>query len=240
MCLTFHCPHPLSRRDAFKAGAGFALMASLGSAEAKEPSAGQPASNAIGADAALSRLMKGNVRYVANRPTHRDFSAGRAERTKSQYPIAAVLSCSDSRVAPEFAFDQGRGDLFVVRVAGNFANEDGLASFEYAVKFLGVPLVVVLGHSNCGAVDAAIKVIEENASLPGHLPGLVQSIKPAVEAAKLKAPEDLLTAAITENVALNVKRLQAQPLLASFAQNKRVKVVGGVYDLATGKIGLLS
>jgi carbonic anhydrase len=185
--------------------------------------------------------MKGNVRYVANRPTHRDFSAGRAERTKSQYPIAAVLSCSDSRVAPEFAFDQGPGDLFVVRVAGNFANEDGLASFEYAVKFLGVPLVVVLGHSNCGAVDAAIKVIEENASLPGHLPGLVQSIKPAVEAAKLKAPEDLLTAAITENVALNVKRLQtAQPLLASFAQNKRVKVVGGVYDLATGKIGLLS
>jgi carbonic anhydrase len=241
MCLTFHCPHSLSRRDAFKAAAGFAVTASLGSAEAKEPSASQPASNAIGADAALSLLMKGNVRYVANRPTHRDFSAGRAERTKSQYPIAAVLSCSDSRVAPEFAFDQGPGDLFVVRVAGNFTNEDGLASFEYAVKFLGAPLVVVLGHSNCGAVDAAIKVIEENASLPGHLPGLVQSIKPAVEAAKLKAPEDLLTAAITENVALNVKRLQtAQPLLASFAQNKRVKVVGGVYDLATGKIGLLS
>ena len=203
--------------------------------------AGQPAPNAIGADAALSRLMKGNVRYVANRPTHRDFSAGRAERTKSQYPIAAVLSCSDSRVAPEFVFDQGPGDLFIVRVAGNFVNEDGLASLEYAVKFLGVPLVIVLGHSNCGAVDAAIKVIEENASLPGHLPGLVQSIKPAVEAAKLKAPEDLLIAAITENVALNVKRLQtAQPLLASFAQNKRVKVVGGVYDLATGKIGLLS
>jgi carbonic anhydrase len=154
MCLSFHCPHSFSRRDAFKAAAGFAVMASLGSAEAKEPSAGQPAPNAIGADAALSLLMKGNVRYVANRPTHRDFSAGRAERTKSQYPIAAVLSCSDSRVAPEFAFDQGPGDLFVVRVAGNFANEDGLASFEYAVKFLGVPLVVVLGHSNCGAVDA--------------------------------------------------------------------------------------
>ena len=203
--------------------------------------AGQPAPNAIGADAALSRLMKGNVRYVADRPTHRDFSAGRAERAKSQYPIAAVLSCSDSRVAPEFVFDQGPGDLFVVRVAGNFANEDGLASFEYAVKFLGVPLVVVLGHSNCGAVDAAIKVIEENASLPGHLPGLVQSIKPAVEAAKLKAPEDLLIAAITENVALNVKRLQtAQPLLASFAQTNGFKIVGGVYDLATGNIGVLS
>jgi carbonic anhydrase len=203
--------------------------------------AGQPAPNAIGADAALSRLMKGNVRYVANRPTHRDLSAGRAERAKSQYPIAAVLSCSDSRVAPEFVFDQGPGDLFIVRVAGNFVNEDGLASLEYAVKFLGVPLVIVLGHSNCGAVDAAIKVIEENASLPGHLPGLVQSIKPAVEAAKLKAPEDLLIAAITENVALNVRRLQtAQPLLASFAQTNGFKIVGGVYDLATGNIGVLS
>src|ERR1700730_2794937 len=203
--------------------------------------AGQPAPNAIGADAALSRLMKGNVRYVANRPTHRDFSAGRAERAKSQYPIAAVLSCSDSRVAPEFAFDQGPGDLFVVRVAGNVANEDGLASLEYAVKFLGVPLVVVLGHSNCGAIGAAIKVVEDNAELPGHLPGLVQSIKPAVEAAKAKSPHDLLAAAITENVALNVNRLEtAQPLLASFAQSKQVKIVGGVYDLANGKIGLLS
>ena len=123
MCLSFHCRHSLSRRDAFKAAARFAVMASLGCAEAKEPSVGQPAPNAIGADAALGRLMNGNARYVANRPTHRDFSAGRAERAKSQYPIAAVLSCSDSRVAPDFAFDQGPGDIFVVRVAGNFAND---------------------------------------------------------------------------------------------------------------------
>jgi carbonic anhydrase len=143
-------------------------------------------------------------------------------------------------VAPAFAFDQGPGDLFVVRVAGNFAYENGLASLEYAVKFLGVPLVIVLGHSNCGAVDAAIKVIDENAVLPGHLAGLIQSLKPAVEAAKLKSPEDLLIKAITENVALNVKRLQtAQPLLASLAQNKGVKIVGGVYDLATGKVNCI-
>ncbi|MGB8900353.1 MAG: carbonic anhydrase [Methylocella sp.] len=201
----------------------------------------QPKPNAIDADAALRRLMEGNARYVANQPAHRDFSAGRAERTRSQYPIAAVLSCADSRVAPEFAFDQGPGDLFVVRLAGNFANDDGLASLEFAVKFLGVPLVVVLGHSNCGAVAAAIKVVEDEAQLPGHLPGLVQSIKPAVEAAKAKSPKDLLAAAITENVALNVNRLEtAQPLLASFAQTKGVKIVGGVYDLANGKIGLLS
>ncbi len=241
MCLSIYCNHGVTRRGALKVAAGFAVSASLSDATAKEDGAEKPKPNAIGADAALRRLMEGNARYVANKPAHRDFSAGRAVRTRSQYPVAAVLSCADSRVAPEFAFDQGPGDLFVVRLAGNFANDDGLASLEFAVKFLGVPLVVVLGHSNCGAVAAAIKVVEDNAELPGHLPGLVQSLKPAVEAAKAKSPKDLLAAAITENVALNVKRLEsAEPLLASFAQTKQVKIVGGVYDLATGKIGLLS
>lgn len=241
MCLAIDCNHGVSRRGALKAAAGFAVAANLSSANAKEAGAGQPKPNAIGADAALYRLMAGNVRYVANKPKHRDFSAGRAERVSAQFPIAAVLSCADSRVAPEFAFDQGPGNLFVVRLAGNFANDDGLASLEYAVKYLGVPLVLVLGHSNCGAVAAAIKVFEDNAALPGHLPGLVQSIKPAVEAAKAKSPKNLLAAAIAENVALNVKRLEtAQPLLANFAQTKQVKIVGGIYDLANGKIGLLS
>jgi carbonic anhydrase len=184
--------------------------------------------------------VEGNARYAANKPSRRDLSTRRAERAKSQYPIAAVLSCADSRVVPEFAFDQGPGDLFVVRLAGNFVNDDGLASLEYAVKFLGVPLIMVLGHTNCGAVSAAIKVVEDNAELPGHLPRLIQSIKPAVEAAKAKAPTDLLAAAIVENVALNVKRLEtAQPLLASFAQTEQVKIVGGVYDLTNGKVGLL-
>jgi carbonic anhydrase len=114
--------------------------------------------------------MEGNARYVAKKPAHRDFSAGRAARTRSQYPVAAILSCADSRVAPEFAFDQGPGDLFVVRLAGNFANDDGLASLEYAVKFLGVPLVMVLGHANCGAIGAAIKVVDDNAELPDICP----------------------------------------------------------------------
>jgi carbonic anhydrase len=241
MCLSIQCNHAFTRRGALKVVAGFAVSTSLSDANAKEDGAEKSKPNAIGADASLRRLMQGNARYVANKPAHRDFSAGRAERARSQFPVAAVLSCADSRVAPEFAFDQGPGDLFIVRLAGNFANDDGLASLEFAVKFLGVPLVMVLGHSNCGAVAAAIKVVEDETQLPGHLPGLVQSIKPAVEAAKAKSPKDLLAAAITENVALNVKRLEtAQPLLASFAQTKGVKIVGGVYDLATGKIGLLS
>jgi len=240
MCDAIYCNH-VTRSGALKAVAGFAVAAGVDRASASEEGTKQPKPNAIGADAALRRLMQGNARYVANKPAHRGFSAGRAERTRAQYPIAAVLSCADSRVAPEFAFDQGPGDLFVVRLAGNFANDDGLASLEYAVKFLGVPLVMVLGHSNCGAIGAAIKMVEDNAELPGHLPGLVQSIKPAVEVAKAKSPHNLLAAAITENVTLNVKRLEtAQPLLASFAQTKKVKIVGGVYDLANGKIGLLS
>src|SRR3712207_3984048 len=108
-------------------------------------------------------------------------SAGRVARAAVQYPFAAILSCADSRVSPELAFDQGPGELFVVRLAGNFVNDDGLASLEYGTRFLGVPLVMILGHSNCGAVSATIKVLQEGAALPGHLPELVNSIKPAVE-----------------------------------------------------------
>jgi carbonic anhydrase len=241
MCGASGCNRGLTRRGVLKSAAGLVVAAKLGSASAKEVSAEKPKPNAIGADAALRRLMQGNARYAANKPTQRDFSAGRAERTRSQYPIAAVPSCSDARIAPEFAFDQGPGDLFVVRLAGNFVNDDALASLEYAIKFLGAPLIMVLGHSNCGAVGAAIKVVEENAVLPGHLPDLVQAIKPAVGAAKARSPSNLLEAAITENVALNVKRLETSlPLLAGFVQAKQVKIVGGVYDLATGRVSLLS
>jgi len=120
VCLSIHCSHGFTRRGVLKAAAGFAAAAGVDRASAREGGAEQPKPNAIDADAALRRLMDGNARYVANKPAHRDFSAGRAERTRSQYPIAAVLSCADSRVAPEFVFDQGPGDLFVVRLAGNF------------------------------------------------------------------------------------------------------------------------
>lgn len=246
MCSSIHCSHGLTRRGAMVSAASFAALAAFSampvlSAAAEEADAKKPRPNAISGDEALRRLMEGNARYAARKATCRDYSVGRAERVRSQYPIAAVLSCADSRVAPEFAFDQGPGKLFVVRLAGNFVNDDALASLEYAVKFLGVPLVIVLGHSNCGAVSAAIKDLDDKVVLPGHLPSLVQSIKPAVEAAKEKAPKDLLAAAITENVALNVKRLEiAQPLLATFTQGGELKIAGGVYDLANGKIGLLS
>ncbi|HEY9567097.1 MAG TPA: carbonic anhydrase, partial [Thalassobaculum sp.] len=118
------------------------------------PGIAAAAPNAIGPDAALERIRAGNARYVAQTPVEKDFSAGRAARAQAQYPIASILGCADSRVAPELLFDQAPGELFVTRVAGNFVNDDGLASLEYGVKFLGIPLIVVLGHSGCGAVGA--------------------------------------------------------------------------------------
>jgi carbonic anhydrase len=232
----------LSRRSVMTGGAALLAASALpfAPARADQPESSEPGPNPIPAAEALDRLMHGNVRYAANDSEEKDFSAGRAARVKAQYPIAAILSCSDSRVAPELAFDQGPGDVFVVRVAGNFVNPDGLASLEYAVNFLGVPLLMVLGHSNCGAVGAAIKAVTERAELPGHLPELVKAIEPAVIAAHGRHPGDLLAAVIEENVRLNVMRLiDDAPILSDALAAKKIAVSGGVYDLATGKVSLI-
>ena len=186
------------------------------------------------------RLVQGNARYVAGRSTQRDFSVGRVARTTGQRPFAAILSCADSRIAPELAFDQGPGDLFVVRLAGNFLNDDALASMEYAIEVLQVPLILVLGHSNCGAVSATIKVVQEGTQLPGHLPGLVNAIRPAVEAAQRRQPANLLVAATEQNVRLNVARLTtSEPLLAGRMASGAIRAVGGVYELSSGKVSLV-
>lgn len=231
----------LSRRH-LMLGAGATLAASTlpwSRGWAAEPAAAD-APNAIAPEAALDRLMQGNARYAANAPEQRDFSAGRAARASAQYPIAAILSCADSRVSPELVFDQGPGDLFVVRLAGNFVDDDGLASLEYAVKFLGAPLVMVLGHTNCGAVAAAVRVVMERAVLPGHLPELIKSIEPAVIAAHDRHPSDLVAAAIEENVKLNVTRMKDdEPILSEALAAKKIAAVGGVYDIASGKVSLL-
>lgn len=230
-----------SRRMMLGAGMGLVSAAFLGGLALPVGAFAQEAPpNAISPDEALKRLMEGNGRYTSNALNNRDFSAGRAARAKAQYPFAGLVSCADSRVAPELAFDQGPGELFVVRVAGNFVNDDGLASLEYGVKFLGVPLIMVLGHTNCGAVDAAIKVVKENISLPGHLDDLIDSIKPAVQIALKSNPQDPLNAAIVENVRYNVKELsEATPIITDYIASGKLKVVGGIYDLATGKVSLL-
>ena len=185
-------------------------------------------------------MLDGNARYAANAPNERDFSAGRAARVQGQYPIAAILSCADSRVAPELAFDQGPGDLFVVRVAGNIVNTDLLASLEYGVRFLGVPLIMVLGHTGCGAVDAAIKVLKTKAVLPGHLPELITAIKPAVIVAEKTQTGNLLDNAAAENVRRQVARLKTSPpIVQQLYVDRKIDIVGGMYDLATGRIAVL-
>jgi len=235
--------HPrTSRRDLLRVGAAAALAALGGAAWAADPPkpGAAPPPNAIPPADALKRLLEGNARYVANTPREKDFSAGRAARAQAQYPFAAILSCADSRVAPELAFDEGPGELFVVRVAGNFVNPDLLASLEYGVQFLGVPFIFVLGHSKCGAVDAAIKVLKTKAALPGHLPDLVTAIKPAVIVAEKTKSGDLLDNAIAENVRRQVANLKAaKPVVAKFYAEKKIDIAGGVYDLATGKITLI-
>ncbi len=234
-----HCPpsrKTVSRRGVM-AGAGALLAAS-----ALLPSGGLRAApqNAIPPAAALKRLMDGNARYVAGTSECNDYSAGRAAREQVQHPIVAILSCSDSRVAPELVFDQGPGDVFVVRVAGNFVNDDGLASLEYAVEILNVPLILVLGHTNCGAISAAVKVVQEHVELPGHLPELIKSIEPAVISAHAQHPSDLVAATIDENVRLNVKRLiDDAPIMSEALAAKKIAVSGGVYELATGEVRLI-
>jgi carbonic anhydrase len=195
--------------------------------------------NVLSPDEALERLKKGNSRYVQGVMKRHDFDAERGALAGGQNPYAGILSCADSRIAPEYAFDAGRGDLFVVRVAGNFAEDNGIASFEYAVKFLGTPLLVVLGHDKCGAVDAAIKTVKDGAELPGHLPGLVDHIAPAVKTA-MTEPGDLLANAIRDNVLLNIEKLKtASPILSDYVTQDKIRVVGGIYKLKDGRIDWL-
>ena len=243
MCQHCRLQHPaLSRRSVMAGGAAFFAASALPFARARadQPVSSEAAPNAIPPSEALDRLMQGNARYVAGECECKDYSVGPAARTEAQYPIAAILSCSDSRVSPELLFDQNPGDIFVARLAGNFLNDDGFASLEYAVHFLSAPLVMVLGHTNCGAIAAAVKVVKERVELPGHLPELIKSIEPAVIAAHGKHPSDLVAAATVENVRLNMKRLiDDAPIMPNALAAKKIAVSGGIYDIATGKVNLV-
>jgi len=190
--------------------------------------------------AALDRLKAGNERYRAGKPINIDFSIGRVERAAGQQPFAAVVSCADSRLAPEVIFDQGPGDLFVLRVAGNFINEDGLASLEFGTAVLGVKTIVVLGHSGCGAVDAAISAVREGTEFPGHLPSLIQALRPAAEAAIAAKAPDLLAAATIENAKRYAEFAKtAKPILSDRNESGKLETVAGVYDIATGKVNFV-
>jgi carbonic anhydrase len=170
---------------------------------------------------------------------HHDYGPERPQLALSQNPFAIIFSCADSRVAPELAFDQSRGRLFVIRIAGNFVDDNGLASAEYGAAVLGATLIVVLGHSECGAIKSTIEVITKNKQLPGHLPKLISYLKPPVQRALSQGGS--LGAAIQQNVVTNVGKLQtAEPVIAPLVKEKKVEVVGALYDLGTGRIEFLS
>jgi carbonic anhydrase len=208
--------------------------------DANKDKASPKPQNDIPPDAALERLMKGNARYIAGISRRHDFKAERETLVGGQNPYAGILSCADSRIAPEYAFDSGRGDLFVCRVAGNFANDDTVASLEYAAAILYVPLFVVLGHESCGAVSSTIKSIKDNTTLPGHLPSLVANIAPAVKAT-MDQPGDQLRNAIKRNVVDNVAKLKsATPILSAAVEQGKLKIVGAIYRLDDGKVELIA
>lgn len=160
----------------------------------------------------------------------------RAELANVQHPFAAIVSCSDSRVPPEIVFDQGLGDLFIVRVAGNVINDEGLGSIEYTVDHLGTRLILVLGHQSCGAVKAARETIAAKGKAPGHIESLVTAIKPAVQAT---AKEDL-DATIKANVKHVVQALRSStPILKAKVDSGEIQVIGGYYSLDTGAVTFL-
>lgn len=187
-------------------------------------------------DDALERLLVGNRRYAAMRQVHpRQTTLQRQILIEGQHPFAAVLSCSDSRVPSELVFDQGLGDLFIVRTAGHAVNELVLASLEYAVFALNVPLILVMGHGQCGAVTAVMNA----QALPGHLPHLADHLRPALETIGTGGHESL-EQAIRANSRYTAANMGARsPVLAEALSRDRIRIVAAYYDLGTGRVELL-
>src|SRR5262249_515173 len=196
----------------------------------------QESQSAMTPAAALERLKEGNRRFVANATKKRDWSAKVVATASGQFPFAAVLGCMDSRAPVEIVFDQGIGDIFGIRVAGNIVNDDELGSLEYAVK-VGTKLIVVLGHTSCGAVKGAIDGVQL-----GHLTGLLSRIHPAMAAAGCDNSKDAacVTNVAARNVRQSVHEIRAEsPFLAKYLDDGTVQLVGALYDVATGKVTFL-
>lgn len=190
----------------------------------------------VSAEEAMQRLKDGNERFAQGKATHeRQQADRRAEVAKGQKPLAVIVCCSDSRVGPEIIFDQGLGDIFVVRTAGNVVDDVGLGSIEYAVEHFGTPLLVVLGHNRCGAVSAAVS----GGELHGHVRAVVAAIQPAVEAVKGQ-PGDPVENAVRANVRAIVKRLEsATPILPARIKAGKLKIVGACYNLDSGRVDVV-
>jgi carbonic anhydrase len=180
-------------------------------------------------------LVEGNKRFLQNIMAKRDLTAQVKETSTGQYPFAIVLSCIDSRVPVELVFDQGIGDIFSVRVAGNIINEDVLGSMEYACKVAGSKIIVVMGHTKCGAVTSACKNVEL-----GNITPLLQKIKPAVDSIRAKQEEmddKTIEEVSIKNVQLSLDRIRGEsPILAEMEDNGEIKIIGAMYNVLTGEV----
>lgn len=233
----------IGRRDLLKLGSiaafGLAttvsqLLCQIKPAQADELALVGP--TGLNPDAALQKIMAGNLRFVLHQPQYPDHSAARVrEVAQAQHPFATILSCADSRVPAEIVFDQGIGDIFDVRIAGNIATPEAIGSIEYAVALLGTPLLMVLGHERCGAVTATV----QNESLPGEISTFVNAILPAVKRVKGQ-PGDVVENAVVANVQYQIEKLQRSPLLMEQLQSGKLKIVGSRYDLDTGRVKIIT
>jgi carbonic anhydrase len=227
----------ISRRNLLKYSSLLAAFASTTTKGLANASASE--TNALSPDQALRRLIEGNARYTTGQLTHpRQTSERISEVAKGQKPFAIVLGCADSRVAPEILFDEGLGDLFVVRVAGNIATSDVIGSIEFAVAEFGVPVIMVLGHERCGAVKATVEALEKNINVPGYVGTIARAIAPVVEAVK-EQPGDLVDNVVMANASNSAKRLQQSLVLSKALKAGKLKIVPAYYDLDTGAVKLV-
>lgn len=236
----------LSKRSFLKLTAASAIglgFAGTGIATAQVKIAAKTAPkprNVLTPDQALERLMEGNERYVAGKSKPLDFHDVQDSLVKGQNPYATILGCSDSRVSPEHCFDEAHGDLFVARSAGNYLTNDNVATLEYSVIILNTPLIMVLGHESCGAVEAAIDAVDHHKNFPGHIQLLASGIAPAVRAVSDTSRGRLLNVT-KKNVIMTVERLRTKtPILDSYHDQKKIRVVGGLYHLDTGRVELIA
>ena len=243
------CHLPLTRRAVLSGGmAGAATLGAATVARAQQADAPdvytptpvpvEGGAAALAPDEALELLVEGNEAFLAGRQPNPDLSAERRlELARGQAPFAAYVTCSDSRVPPELLFGRGLGELFIIRNAGNTLDTVAMGSVEYAVAELRVPLVVVMGHESCGAVKAAMAVVEENARFPGAIGAMVEPIIPAVLEAR-GAEGDATEAAVRQNVRRQVAALreQSEPLMLEPQASGALKVVGAYYDLDEGRV----
>jgi carbonic anhydrase len=185
------------------------------------------------ADDAMKELVEGNKRFVSGKPKfHNTGSKRRTEVAKGQHPFAIIVGCSDSRTPPEVIFDRGLGDIFIIRTAGNVVDDVAIGSIEYAAEHLGVQLLVIMGHSKCGAVDATMK----GGEAPGHIGSIVQKLKPVVDETKGK-PGDAWLNCVNANVDRIVEELrESKPILHELVEEGKLKVVGATYDIESGAV----